>query len=279
VGHFWEIEYEFYESENGGACREWDYYPSDSAPVDVHPKITGSHTLWWFNGETVSGYATQITLSTSTIGNSYHWAAVTGGSKVSLSDDGSNSITLTSTGKSDSANDVGIQVSIDGSQVSDQFNITVFAPNDLLPGGQVTTPDPDYNYATHINYYIRDQFTTQLPSGGVPVNEQWTTDVIPDCSPMNWRRLPPHGFTSDPIVAGFSDLIQGEAFTYTNAQGATVTVTPTPSGPGTGTAVYHWGQDWYVGSTTPGSGRRVQSDTLQKYTAHAEHQNIVTPNP
>jgi hypothetical protein len=36
VGHFWQIEWEFYESENGGACREWDYFPSDSASVTVH---------------------------------------------------------------------------------------------------------------------------------------------------------------------------------------------------------------------------------------------------
>jgi hypothetical protein len=34
-GSFWQIEWEFYESENGGACREWDYFPSDSASVDV----------------------------------------------------------------------------------------------------------------------------------------------------------------------------------------------------------------------------------------------------
>jgi len=266
VGHFWQIEWEFYESENGGACREWDYLPSDSAPVDVHPKITGSHTLWWFNGETVSGYATNITLSTSTIGNSYHWEAVTGGSKVSLTSDGSDSITLTSAGKSDSANDVGIQVTIDG-QVSDQFNITVYAPNDLLQGTVTTTSDSTWGYATHLNYYIRDQFTTQL-SSGVPVNEQWTTGIFDDYTGNNWRRGSPHGFTTVSIAA-FSDLIQGEESNRT----------PTPIGPGTGTAVYHWGQDWYVGSTTPGSGRRVQSDTLQKYTAHAEHQNIVTPSP
>lgn len=262
------IQYQFFEWYlDRGNCYYYQGSAGDSAPVKVGPTITGPHSVWWFNGESPSGYSTQIALSTSSIGNSYHWAVVSGTSKVSLSGDGTNEVTITSSGKSDSANDVGIQVSVDG-QVSDQFNITVFAPNDLLQGTVTHLSDSTWGYTTHINYYIRDQFTTQLPSG-VPVNEQWTTGVVSDFSGMNWGRNNPHGFSAS--IAAFSDLIQGEESGRT----------PTPTSPGSppGMAVYHWGQDWYIGSTTPGSGRRVQSDTLQKYTDHGEHQNIVTPNP
>jgi len=152
---------------------------------------------------------------------------------------------------------------------SDAYHLTVRAPYDLLQGTVTHQSDASFVYVTNLNYTMRDQFGTQLPSG-VPVNEQWTTGVVVDYSGMDWRRSSPTGFS--PSVAGFADIIQGETPEHT----------PTPSAPGSPlgtTAVYHWGQDWFIGSTNPGSGSRVQSDTLQKYIDHAAHASIVSPNP
>jgi hypothetical protein len=47
----------------------------------------------------------------------------------------------------------------------------------------------------------------------------------------------------------------------------------------TGIKVIHWGQDWHVGTCVNGSGPRVQSDTIQKWTDHALHTNITSPAP
>ena len=93
---------------------------------------------------------------------------------------------------------------------------------------------------------------------------------MPDFTGMNWTRDVPHAFNLS--LPALEDTIQGET--------SDKVPTPTlPSSPLGNTPVYNWGQDIYVGSTTIGAGRRVQSDTLQQYTDHALHTNIVTPNP
>jgi len=241
---------------------------SDTAPVNVKPTISGPQTLWWFNGQSPTGYATQITLTTSCSGTSWQWTVNAGTSKVTLGTNGSCSITVTSAAASANQADVSISVTVSG-LTSNPYSLTVRAPYDLQQSTVTHQSDATFVYVTNINYTIRDQFGTQLPSG-VPINEQWTTGVVADYSGMDWRRGNATGFS--PSIAYFADIIQGETPSHT----------PTPSAPssplGT-TAVYHWGQDWYIGSTSPGSGRRVQSNTLQKYTDHAAHANIVSPNP
>lgn len=46
-----------------------------------------------------------------------------------------------------------------------------------------------------------------------------------------------------------------------------------------GAAVQHWGQEWRIGTCTTGSGPRVETNTLQKYTDHAAYTNVTTPAP
>jgi len=245
------------------------YDEGDEAPAEVKPSISGPTTVWWFNGQTPTGYSTQITLSANCSATSWTWAVTSGSSKVTLGTNGSCSITVQSAAPSSSQNDVSITVTV-GGVTSDPYHITVRAPYDLQQGTVTHQTDSTFAYQTFINYTIRDQFTTQLPSG-VAVNEQWTTGVVTDFTGMDWRRGDPGGLGAQ-STAAFSDHIQGE----------TSDKTPTPTGPLTplgSTRVYHWGQDWYVGSATPGSGRRVQSDTLQKYRDHAAHESITSPNP
>ena len=81
-------------------------------------------------------------------------------------------------------------------------------------------------------------------------------------------KTPPGAFTTlSGAPAGFADQIEGEASGYT----------PAALAPGNSTVkVEHWDQAWYMGSLTPGLGKIVQTDTIQKYIDHAEHQNILT---
>ncbi len=251
-----------------------DVYPNTSdnqmllTDASCRPSITGPHAVWWFKGEAPSGYATQITLSTTSAASSWHWAVVAGTSKVTLTDADTPSVTVISAGASDNPNDVGIQVSVDG-QASDQFNITVKAPTILHRTSITHTADGQWGYFTRISYAIQDQFTTQLPSD-VAANEQWTTGLISDYPGNNWLQAVEGGGNAPNAI--LTDYIQGQQFSQF----------PTPQFPqsplGT-TKVHHWGQDLFVGSTTAGAGRRVQSQIQQKYTDHADHENVVTPNP
>lgn len=71
-------------------------------------------------------------------------------------------------------------------------------------------------------------------------------------------------------TALFADRITGETSSHT----------PIALAPGNNTVkVEHWAQSWYMGSLTPGVGKIVQTDTLQRYTDHAEHQDIATGIP
>jgi hypothetical protein len=46
-----------------------------------------------------------------------------------------------------------------------------------------------------------------------------------------------------------------------------------------GSAVQHWGQEWRIGTCQTGSGPRVETNTLQKYTDHAAYTYVTTPSP
>jgi hypothetical protein len=192
---------------------------------------------------------------------------VAGADKVTLSPSG-NTATITSRNAS-AFREVGIQVTVNGVP-SNIFRITVRAPHRLvLNQNFVHMADATWGYETHIHYRIEDQFTDLLPSS-VDINEQWTTGVVADSPGMDWRRGSEGAAVVSP--ADWFDRIQGETSTHT----------PTPRNPCSplcNTAVYHWGGQWFVGSSTIGSGRRVQTNTWQKFTDHAEHTNRVSPAP
>jgi hypothetical protein len=253
-------------------CVEESSTTERTAPAEVKPTITGPNTMWWFNGATPSSYSdlTQITLSTEDTGISYSWSVVTGGSKVSLSNQNTANVTLTSTGMSQDANDVGIQVVVDG-QVSDQFNITVRAPHRLNLSSTTHSSSANFGYRTEITYTIRDQFTNLLPGRAIPVNEHFTTSIVADFSGMDWVQTDDGG-TTLPLPI-FLDAIEGETSSHFPTAQA-------PQSPQLGsTRVCHWSQDILVGSATVGAGRRVQSNTFQKYRDHGAHENVTSPAP
>jgi hypothetical protein len=274
------VSFDYYHSDyvSGEDCGLFVATASAPAPVAVTPKITGLTNLWWFNGQTPAGYDTQITLTaTPANAGSYQWAVVAGTDKVNFSNGadtittGTNQATVVSTASS-AFQEVKIRVTVNGI-TSGKFKMSVRAPYRLvLNQNFVHSVDPAYGYITRIYYRIEDQFTDLLPND-VPLNEQWSTGVVNDFAGANWRRDAPFGAIESP--ASWPDEIQGESNLLPANPPSRSPCTPSLCN----TAVQHWGQEWYIGSTNPGVGRRVQTDTLQKYTDHASHQNRVSPAP
>jgi hypothetical protein len=246
--------------------------------ITAKPTISGPNTLWWFKGLSggVSGYATQVTLTANSGGNgaSYQWAITSGSYAVSLSGSTSATVQVTSIGMSNSPNDVSITVTVNGVS-SNPFKMTVRAPFMLLSNPAYPAPpygpDSTFVWQIQIEYLVADQFKAPVPSP-ISINESWTSGIYADYPGENWRRGPAGCYTTPSATpAAFSDHIQGE----------TTDRSPTPvyNTQEDGAAVYHWGQDWRVGTCTIGSGPRVQGDTLQKYIDHAAHTNIYSPDP
>lgn len=220
----------------------------------------------------VSGYVNQITLTASPSASTYQWAVTAGSDKVSLSSGTSNVRTVTSTGQSTKLNDVSITATLNG-LTSAPFKLTVRAPYAFGTYPSHPTPvytaDATYAWNMQLWYRVLDNFLTALPTP-LSVNEYFTTAPIPDYSGTNWQPGPV-GCTDTNADASFFDFIGGER--------SSRVPTPVYNLNWTGVKVQHWGQDWHVGTCVSGSGPRVQSDTIQKWTDHALHTNIKTPNP
>ena len=238
--------------------------------------ITGPQEVWWFNGQTPSGYATTITLTALPSGaSSYSWSLVAGASKAALQNQSGNTIQLRGTALSTAQNDVTVQVGVTftGGTTYATRTATVRGPKTLTAGAPDDSCNSAYGYDSYLNYTIQDNLGALMPSS-IPLNEYWTSPVVnePAYPNANWRRQePPGSLTSTDST--FADQIGGEYFSLP------ANPTPTCPPPLGSTAVQHWGQEWRVGSLTPGRGARVQTDKIQKYLDHARHTNIQTPAP
>jgi hypothetical protein len=236
---------------------------------DFKPSISGPSTLWWFNSQTPGGYPTQITLTTTCTGTSWNWDLISGTSKVSLGSNGSCSLILFSGGASATQNDVRLTVTVNG-VTSNIFTVTVRSPQSLSYVTEGTVSNASFGYRSLVEYQIRDQFGTLLPST-VPINELFTTGIVNDFPGTNWIRAPQGGASVSP--SGWSDTIDGQPL-----NGAI----PQPTGPCSplcNVPIHHFDGEWYVGSVTPGNGIRVQTNTWQRYRDHATHTNRISPSP
>jgi hypothetical protein len=233
----------------------------------VIPTISGPDTVWWFSGQSPSGYATQITLTS--LGGNATWTATAGASEVSLSATSGASINVTSSGTafSGSVGDVQLKATVSGVD-SAPFSLTTRRPFRLVQGNVTFQCDSQFGYNDSLAYTIQDNLLANMPLS-LPINEHWTSDPIADFAGTNWRQNPAGSYTTAPSApASFADNIGGENLA--------LPPNPVPNCGTTGQNVIHWGQEWKVGSTQIGVGTRVQTDTLQKATQHAEHDNILT---
>lgn len=253
-----------------GSCRNSYSTTSRSATHTLRPKITGATNVWWFNGETPSGYATQVTLEASPGASSYQWSVVAGADKVTLSNSNTNQVTVTGANKS-AFQEVSVQVDVNGA-VSSPFKLSVRAPHRLVLNSDFKHfADNTFGYLSYIHYRIEDQFTDLLPYP-VEVNERFTTSIIYDYPGTNWTfRSGETGLLISPV--DWADQIGGQDTSFA--------FVPTPTNPCRpnlcNVKVEHWEGEWYVGSALIGRGVRVQTNRWQKYADHAEHHNRISP--
>src|SRR5690348_8455569 len=171
------------------------YLAEADASVAVIPVISGTNTVWYFNGQTVSGYTTTATLTANGANSSATWTITAGSNKISLSTSTGSSTNVSSSGTvfSGAVGDITLTVT-SGGQTSAPFALTTRLPYELVAGAVTTTCSDSYGYDTHVNYTIEDQLGSLLPST-VPLNENWTTGVADDYSGENWGRTNPGGTT------------------------------------------------------------------------------------
>lgn len=254
------VAYHVEGTEFGWYCALDQFSAPAQAPVQTVPSISGQNTVWYFGGQNPSGYDTSITL-TSSAGGSTTWALVAGSDKVNLSSTNGQSIQVTSNGTtfSSAVGDIKVAATANG-QTSPQFAITSRKPYRLAvtSADSTTCPSSPFGYETRIHYAVQDQLLVNLPSN-VPLNEKWSTGIVDDYSGTNWRR----GAEGSITAVTFDDLIGGEHSA----------LPPNPSiACSNNTAVQHWGQEWWIGSLTPGAGVKVQDKTLQKRRGFAQIQ-------
>ncbi len=243
----------------------------DSASGTVKPKISGPSTVWWFGGASQSGYATEITL-TSSAGSGTTWSVTAGDNKVNLSTTSGAETRVTSSGShfSSSVGDVTV-VATANDVPSDPFSITTRKPYRLASPESQHECDQYYGYSNYISYEIQDQLLAKVPSN-VSWNEKFTSSCQQDNSQGNWCTygLPTElGDTGTILI----DHITGPGVNNNPAPN------PTPVCSGNSTKQQHWSQELRVGSLTSGTGVRVQTDTLVRFADHAEHQTVVSPAP
>lgn len=243
---------------------------------NVIPVISGPNTVWWFGGQTPSGYATTITL-TSSGGAGTTWSVPAGGNQVSLSSTSGASITVTSSGNafSSTAGDVKI-TAVANNQPSDPFPITTRTPTLLQtpPITDSTSCDSSNGYSTLIEYTVLDNLNQPLPSS-VEYNEKFTTSWNVDSAGTNWPQIfgnPPPTFPgSTGTQSILSDLITGPNLSSSP--------NPVPTCSGGGPEIININQEWRIGSDTSGLGRRVAQDNFERFLDHADHNPINTPDP
>jgi hypothetical protein len=136
------------------------------------------------------------------------------------------------------------------------------AATGMVSTGATNAAHATWGYESHENYNVIDD--KRAPVTSFDINEQWSTGAVADAAGCDWRRGAPG-----------SVHVDGSTF-FDNLQGETSAHKPVPQNPQSplgSTKVQHWGQEWRVGSLTPGQGTLVQSDTIQKYQDHAAHEN------
>ena len=233
--------------------------------VTSRPTISGPNTVWWFNGKTVSGYATQITLTTQASGT---WAVSTGSNEVQLSSTSGQSVNISGTGTfSSSTNDVGINVTVNG-VASNTFQLTSMGPKFLGRSSKIDSPcsgTGEIGWDSSINYTLRDNFSNTMPNA--PINEAFSGSTV-------WPRPPSTPGTTN-ATGGFADGI----FVCAKAGGLTP-MPEVPQNPETTTVIDSFHQNWCAGANVTNSwgsacqGAQVQSGTMIRY---KDHGNVTVP--
>ena len=237
------------------------------AQLTIIPTISGINTVWWFNGQSPSGYDIQSALTTD---GSATWSVTLGASKVTLSSSSGQQITVQSSGSafSSAVGDIHIVASVNGVS-SPTWTMTTRTPASIRNPNPYTQCDQYYGYDTTITYIIYDQLNDGLPYD-IDWNEHWTSSANPVYTGENWGQNPEKpgtalydGYSHGPLL---TDDISGPGVNNIPANVPQPTCNANPS-----VEVVNWGQRFSIGTKTTGAGVAVQTDTLHKYNDHGAH--------
>lgn len=253
--------------------------PAYSNAVQINrPFVSGQSGLWWLNGfsDSTNGYYSQSTLTANTnclnCTSTPSWTVSNNAAAIGLSCNNCSTTTATAQKASTNANDITVQFSLSGFN-SVPFTMTVAEPYYLASAAPTDNLNDIDGWESRIYYKIVSNFNQILPS--IAYNELfggWQDDYFNTTGVHNtW--IPPTasgktGFAGD---QWFDDLYE---YSCANLTPACANPGQDPLGP---RRVQSAPQYWYVGSSTPGFGVYVQTDTHVRYTDHGEHQAIVSP--
>jgi hypothetical protein len=259
----------------------------------------GAATALWYLGPGIAwdGNYTAQTVFTPGAANGAPetpvYVITAGGDKLSLSCTNCTSPTATATAASSGCHtfDVVVQTSYNGF-MSDPFYLFINRPwnlvaaNDQVGNTWVYSAAKDNGYETFVNYQTYGLCATDPPMSGYHVNEQLGSPV-PYYPGDNWAWGPatawfmPSGLNPPTWFDRISVFSPGSNPGDPAYCGTGLLCVPQWSNPGVGphTLVDHIPQTWFIGSSSSGSGARVQTNTLQRYTDSGWHTDIVTPKP
>jgi hypothetical protein len=268
---------------------------------NVPPTISQDRNLWFFGlGNTPPSSFTlggiSATLSASGAGNgTYVWTITNGTSKVVFENNSStitkidkNTVGITSTSYSTSANDVTVQLQFTpsgASQLSASYSLSIDSPYKLVSNG--TFPDQGVAYVPGQSCSKPTAgsagFLSQIPYKvlsffGVAIANQYVTEAFANQQDIyvgdNW-----------PVyVPGLPMLTAGDG-TFADAicvAGAPGTGNPQPlqpQNPRSTVQVDQALQSWYIGGQSSGSGVEVQTDTILRFEDHGIHVSTSIKSP
>jgi hypothetical protein len=254
------------------------------------PGLSWSHVLrsthdalWWFCGEHPAGFSTTARLKATGFSDPLllSWRITRGADKVAFRGAAAGEeVTVGSTAGSTRAEDVAIEVREGTGAGVPAFsgNLTVRRPHRMIhrsdtdhgacPGWaacSVACPA----YWSEIGYRVVDNVGGTIV--GATVNENFPGTKAND-QPNNWTS--PAAFITTPFWENTDGTFVDNWFQSCG--------TPSPVAPGAAgaaTGVDQIPHEFYVGSTTPALGCRVQTHTAHRYLGFTRHENITTPAP
>ena len=265
--------------------QEAGHTPQASAPsAPSSPKwsrVSGSGDLWHFCGERPAGFATTARLRATGFPtpSAVTWQIVSGPVAFRTPAAGQE-VEIESTGGSSALDDVAIEASagVGAAALTFTGRLTVRRPNRLVP---VSTSDsascPTWGrcpatcptYWSQLGYRVEGNFSRVVKN--VSVNERFPGKKADDV-PNDWAD--PAVFTSVPYWNTTSGTFIDNWYVFCGSPSPVA-----PTAPNAGSSVDHMPHEFFVGSTTPGRGCRVQAHTAHRYLGWARHEGITSPAP
>ncbi|HWG36521.1 MAG TPA: hypothetical protein VN690_02275, partial [Terriglobales bacterium] len=254
---------------------DFDCGSFDSGTIHVYPTISNDSSVWWFGGEPGGGaYNTQGQFSTDSTGD-VEWTVVQGSDKGSLDSESASSPVFTPAGfpyqSQDWSDSFCASVTVNGESAEANGCIVVRIPWKFVPLNPPTTDTSSEStvFVDYIYYHVFEYISGGSALPVMPLNEYFPDGVAYEYPGANWIRGAPNGAYSDS-----GGLVVDEMAPSVGSGAIPQAYFDHSCGP---TQVMNWQQQFFAGSTAPGSGFQVQEDQQTFYQNCGRHENPVSP--